>query len=203
MKYAVVVLVLFAAFPLAAQNDMQITGYVSDVQIESEEEFGEIFQTDFDDGFAMGVSVNRFFNNFLALEASVFDLRNEATVAFDNQAISIGEVNLTPVMVGVQAHLAQRSRIDPYIGAGAAYVMARDLFSPELELAGMGRIELEDKITYYANAGLGIGIAGGFGVVIDGRWIPYKTDSTSTATGVAVEMDLTPLILSLGLRFQF
>ncbi|HUP46309.1 MAG TPA: OmpW family outer membrane protein, partial [Thermoanaerobaculia bacterium] len=118
MKYAVALFLLIAAAPLAAQDaDMQITAWVSQVEIESEDDFSG-FQTDFEDGFAMGVSVNRFFNRFASVEASVFDIRSEASLLIgDAPAISIGDVNLTPVMLGVQLHLAGRSRFDPYVGA--------------------------------------------------------------------------------------
>ena len=129
MKYAVALLLVFVAAPLAAQ-DMQITAWVSNVTMEGEEDFDEFFDTDFDDGFAMGLSINRYINNFLSVEASVFDLRNEGQLVIDDDfGIALGDVNLTPVTLGVQLHLAQRSRIDPYIGAGAAYVLTGSVVS--------------------------------------------------------------------------
>lgn len=207
MKSAVatIALLLFVTgAPLLAQErDIQFTVWASQVEMQGENDF-DGFETDFDDGTAMGLSANWFVGRFVSVEGSVFNLRNDAALTIDpTLAIDLGTVRLTPFMLGAQVHLAGRSRIDPYIGGGAAYVVARDLFTPDLEAGGVGRIELDNQLTYYLNAGIGFQIAGGFGIVIDGRYIPFETDSRSTVTGVEQELELQPQILSLGLRLRF
>lgn len=203
MKNVTLGLLLFlAAAPLAAQ-ETQITAWIGQADMQGENEFEDGLTTEFDDGFAMGVSVNRFVGSHLSIEASIFDIRSDSSLLFGDLPISLGDANLTPVLFGGQFHLLGQSRFDPYVGAGVAYVMARDLSSPDLEAAGLGRIELEDEIGYYLNAGIGIQVAGGLGIVADGRYIPYETESRSTVTEVERDLELTPLVLSLGLRFRF
>jgi outer membrane protein W len=204
-ELALTILLLFVAAPLLAQDrDMQITAWVSRVDIEPEEDFAEGFETDFDDGSAIGLSVNRFVGSWLSVEAAAFGSRNDARLLVDGVApINLGKVSLTPVSFGAQLHLPRRPRFDPYVGAGAAYVMASDLSSPDLQAAGVGRIELDDKLTWYVNAGIGVHIAGGLGIVVDGRYVQYETDSRSAVTGVEQEIDLSPRLLSVGLRLRF
>ena len=203
MKNAVFVILCLAAMPLAAQN-MNITGFASQVEMQGENEFDGGLATEFDDGRSMGVSVNRFFGNFFAVEGSVFNIRNDAALALGGDtAINLGNVDLTPVMLGAQVHLLGRRRIDPYVGAGVAYVLANDLNSPDLELGGVGRVEMEDAATYYVAVGVGVEIAGGFALVAEGRQLQYEPSTTSTATGVERDLELSPQILSLGLRFRF
>lgn len=207
MKFAVTaaaLLLLFGAAPADAQErEIQFTVWGSQVELEGENDF-DGFVTEFEDGDGLGLSANWFLNRYLSVEGSVFNLRNDAGLLFDGTAaIDLGRVKLTPVMVGAQFHLAGRRRIDPYIGGGGAYVVAGDFFTPDLEAGGVGRIELENKLTYYLNAGIGLQIAGGFGIVIDGRWLPLETESRSAVTGVEQELDLSPRILSAGLRLRF
>ena len=209
MKMIVAVLLIFAAAPLLAQDrDMTIAAWVSQVDMQGENEFaaeGLTLASEFDDGTAIGLSVNRFFTPMISVEASVFSIRSDVNLLIQDTdlPISLGKVNLTPVTIGAQLHLAGRSRFDPYVGAGAAYVLAGDLHSPDLEIGARGRLELDDKVTWYANAGIGVEIVRGFAVVADGRYLAYETSSRSTVTGAEEDIDFTPLLLSLGLRFQF
>lgn len=198
------VCVLFAAPMLAQDRDMQITAWASQAELQGENEFDDGLASDFDDGTAMGLSVNRFFGPYFSGEVSVFSIRNEARLLIGEETpIGIGRVKLTPITAGVQFHPFRRSRIDPYIGAGGAYVLTNNLSSSDLSAAGVGPIELEDKPTYYLNAGIGVQIAGGLGLVVDGRYIPFETESRSEITGVEQDLELSPQILSVGLRFRF
>jgi outer membrane protein W len=203
----VLFLLLCAAAPLAAQErDMQVTAWLGQVSIEGEDDFAEIFSTDFEDGRAYGVSVNRFFARLVSVEASAFAIGSDAHLDIEgaeDPVIDLGGVDLVAITVGAQLHPIRGKRVDPYVGAGAAYITASDLSSPDLTAGGQGQIELDSKVGYYLNAGIGIHIAGGLGVVIDGRYMPYKPDATSTATGVSQELDLTPTVLSVGLRLRF
>jgi outer membrane protein W len=106
-------------------------------------------------------------------------------------------------MIGAQLHLPEHSRFDPYIGAGAAYVLTNALSSPDLNAGGVGRVQLDDELGYYLNAGIGIRIAGGLGLVVDGRYIPYETTSRSEVTGIEQDLDFSPRLLSVGLRLRF
>ena len=207
MRIVLTLLLSLLALPLFGQGrELSITPWASAAQLQGENAFANGVTTDFDDGSGFGLSVNAPVARLFSVEGSLFDLRNRAGLLVDGNTdfpIGLGRVRLTPVTVGVQFHPLGASRIDPYVGAGGAYVMARDLQSPDLDFAGLGRIELDDAFTYYLNAGVGVEVGRGFGIVLDGRLIPYETTSRSTATGVERDFEISPRLLSLGLRFRF
>jgi outer membrane protein W len=207
MKSAAIValLLLFAATPLLAQDrNIQLTVWASQTEMQGENEFEDGFETDFDDGAGLGVSVNHFLGNHFSVEGSAFGLRSEAGLLLDGTpAVDLGKLDLTIFSAGAQFHVLGQSRFDLYAGAGGAYVIADDFTSGDLQSAGLGRIELGSEVTYYLNAGVGIEITRGLGLVIDGRYIQYETSSRSTATGVEQDLDISPRILSAGLRLKF
>lgn len=200
-------LLLVAGVPLLAQDDAgrakSLTVWASQADVDTTE-LPDGFGTDFESQFSYGASANMFFTRHIAAEVSVFSLRSSADLRLDDQvSLNLGKLELMPVMVGAQFHILGQSRFDPYIGAGGAYVMANDLFSADLETVGLGAIRLEDKVTYYLNAGLGVQLTSGLAIVADGRYIAYETGSESTVTGVNQDLELNPLILSAGLRLRF
>lgn len=199
------VLVLFAGVPLLAQDrNIQFTVFVGQADMQGENEFAGGLETDFEEGSAMGLSANWFVNPHFSVEGAVFALRSDAALALDEAtAIDLGKLNLTVFTAGAQFHVLGQRRIDPYIGGGGAYVISDDFFTSELEAGGVGRIELASEVAYYVNAGLGVQITPGFGLVLDARYIPYETSSRSTATGVEQELEISPRIYSAGVRLRF
>jgi outer membrane protein W len=195
---------LFLCMPLFAQDrNIQITVWGSQVDMQGDSDFGDGFVADFDDGKALGASANVTLNRWFSVEGSVFGIRSDAALTFEDASLDLGTLSLVPFTLGGQVHLLGNSRFDPYVGAGAAYIVADDLSSTELDTVGLGRIELDNELTYYVNAGIGVRIAGGFGIVLDGRQIQYEPSSRSTVTGVEQDMELSPRLLSLGLRLKF
>ncbi|HEX8408175.1 MAG TPA: OmpW family outer membrane protein [Thermoanaerobaculia bacterium] len=203
-KSVLLMMALLVAAPLFAQERRTtVTVWASQVEMQGENDLDGGFTTDFEDGNALGASVNVFVARMFSVEASVFGIRSDAAMAFEGTSLDLGSIDLVPVTLGVQLHPFGSSRFDPYVGAGGAYVMADDLNSNDLDTLGLGRIELENELTYYLNAGVGFQITEGFGLVIDGRYIPYETSSRSTRTGGEQDLEFGPQILSAGLRFRF
>ena len=204
-RFALLLILLMAAMPLAAQErDLAISGWVSRASLDGQDDFAEDFGTEFEERTGYGMSVDWGFSRMFALEGSVFFLRANADLILDDGVtlVDIGTVNLRPVSAGIQFRPLQ-SRIFPYLGAGATYMVTGDLVSGELTTGGQGTIEMENGVTYYGNVGIGIRLLEGLSIVADGRYIPFETDTTSTTTGVTQEMDLTSTIYSVGLRLKF
>jgi outer membrane protein W len=205
MKRVVIAfLILFAAVPLFAQSpNRSLTAWLSHMELENTQ-FDDDFETDFSEGLGYGISANFFFTNHLSAEVSLFTLRSDAELNLaDEVALDLGRAELVPLSLGAQLHLAGQRRIDPYIGGGASYVMGDEFFSADLEAVGLGPIELEDKVTWYANAGVGFQLTQGLGLVLDARYFAYETASRSSVTGVEQDLELTPFVVSGGLRLRF
>jgi outer membrane protein W len=207
MKSAAIValLLLFAGAPLVAQDrNIHVTVLVGQAEMQGENDFGTGFETHFDDGSSLGLSGNWMFNPHFSVEGAVFAIRSDADLHFEGTpAVDLGKLNLTAFTVGAQFHLLGDRRIDPYVGAGGAYLISDDFFTPDLEAGGVGRIDLENEVAYYVNAGIGLQITKGFGVVLDAREIPYEATSRSAVTGVEQDLEISPRMYSLGLRLRF
>lgn len=198
---------LFAGVPLLAQDEggrtKHLTVWASQAEFDTTE-LNDGFGTDFDSKFSYGASATMFCTPHFAAEVAVFSLRSDAALMLDGGTpLDLGKLELVPITFGAQFHILGQSRFDPYIGAGGAYVMADDLFSADLESVGIGAIQLENKLTYYLNAGLGVQITRGLAIVADGRYLAYETGSRSSSTGVNEDLELNPMILSAGLRLRF
>jgi outer membrane protein W len=201
----VALLLLFAGAPLIAQDrNVHVTVWVGQAEIQGENDFGTGFETHFEDGSSLGASGNWFFNPHVSVEGSAFAIRSDADLHFQgSEAVDLGKLNLTVFTLGAQFHILGNRRIDPYVGAGGAYAMSDDFFTPDLEAGGVGRIDLENQFAYYVNAGIGLQITEGFGLVLDARQIPYETSSRSAVTGVEQDLEISPRIYSAGLRLRF
>lgn len=202
---AAAAVVLLIASPLAAQErNVKLSLFVSQADMQGDNEFEDGFALDLDEGKGYGASANFFVSPYISVEAAVFSIRTDAGLLLeDTAAFNLGTMGLTPVTLGAQFHLLGGSRIDPYVGGGAAYVIGDDLTTEDLDAAGLGRIEIESAFGYYFNAGVAFQLTEGFGIIIDGRQVQYEPGSTSSVTGVEQELELTPRIYSAGLRLRF
>ena len=94
-------------------------------------------------------------------------------------------------------------RIDPYVGVGAAWVLAGDLESVDLDLLEIGEVEVDDEFTYVLNAGLGVHFTNTFGLYLDAKYIPLEPATRAAGDPEDVEIEINPVIFSAGLKFRF
>jgi outer membrane protein len=199
---AFILLVLLAATPLAAQDrPVDWTLWVSSASF-GDSTLGE-FTAETDDGFGVGLSANFFMSDRFSAELAVFALKSDAEMRFAGIPFDLGDVEIIPVTLGLQFHLVKDSRWDPYIGAGAAWVSARDLESDDLDNLGVGAIDIDTEFSWFAGAGIGYRFGNQVGLAIDVRYIDYEPASTSKVTGVSQDLEFSPLLISLGLRARF
>src|SRR5688500_16805269 len=112
LKFALTVLLLLAALPLAAQDrNIQLTVFFSRAQMQGSNDFGNGFVTDFDDGTGYGASANMLFGRYFSVEGSIFSIRSEGALILDSQPVfNLGNMSLTPISLGVQFHPLAQSR---------------------------------------------------------------------------------------------
>jgi outer membrane protein len=208
-------LVVFAvAAPMFAQTrSVDVIGYANWVDPNGDGTFSDgidDIDVNFDSEQGFGVGVNVFWGDRISTEfaASVV----EPDVAFESSnplfpAFTAGSLEMIPITATLQYHFNPEGRFDPYVGGGAAYVLFDQLdSSDDLDDVDIDSIDFDDDVGFVVNAGFSFDITPNFAVYVDGKYVPVSSSATATfATGPGVEtdIDINPLIFSVGLGYQF
>jgi outer membrane protein len=210
---ATLALLLVTAAPAFAQNHraFDLIGYVSWVDTDSEGTFdlndpNDPVGVQLDTTMGYGLAANIFFGNHLSTEFAITRVENDVT--FRRRAVnnSGDGVEMMPITGVLQWHFAPTAMVDPYIGAGAAYVLLDDVDRPsELNNLDFESIDFDDDIGLVVNAGLGIRLGEHWGITLDGKYVPLEASATARRTTGAQDttFDINPIILSAGLSIRF
>jgi outer membrane protein len=214
MKHAVPItaaLLLILAVPMSAQSRaFDLTGYAAWVDTSSEGTFNEDTSNpddvNFDGTLGYGIAANIFWGDRISTEFAI--VRVNSDVGFRQRAVanSNTQAELMPITGVLQFHFAPNGRIDPYIGAGAAYVLIDDVDTPEeLNNIDFERLDFKDDVGLALNAGLGIRLTNNFGLTLDAKYVPLESSATAVRTtgSTDVKFDINPVILSAGLSLRF
>ncbi len=156
-----------------------------------------------DEGGA-GLSINVPVVRWLSVEVGALAVRPEGTVTFRGTTIaSMGHANMVPVFAIVEAHPAGRGNVDPYLGVGGAYTSFGAYSSRDLDLMGVGRVEVDGKFGLAVSAGTRLALGRLVGFTVDAKYLWLKPSSTGSAQGGKVDLELNPFLISGGLSFRF
>lgn len=212
MKHAVAiaVLVTLAAVPAFGQNRFfDLTGYAAWVDTSSEGTFddgADPVDINFDGTLGYGIAANVFWGERISTEFAI--VRVNSDINFRQRAVANAgtEAEMMPITAVLQFHLAPNGTFDPYIGAGAAYVLIDDVDRPsELDNVDFESLDFDDDVGLAINAGLGIRLTENFGITLDAKYVPLESSATAVRTtgDQEVRFDLNPVILSAGLSLRF
>jgi outer membrane protein len=214
MKRAVpitLVLLLMAAVPMSAQHRaFDLTGYAAWVDTSSEGTFADTtanpVDINFDGTLGYGIAANVFFGERISTEFAI--VRVNSDIGFRQRAVANGntQAEMMPITGVLQFHFAPNGRFDPYIGAGAAYVLIDDVDTPdELNNIDFERIDFKDDVGLALNAGLGIKLSNNLAITLDGKYVPLESSARAVRTtgNEDVKFDINPVILSAGLSLRF
>lgn len=210
-------LLLLAAPLHAADRTYDLTGWATWVDPNSSGTFNssspnQPFDVSFDGKLGYGAGLNLFFGNNLS--ASFDASAVETSAMFRNRAVSPspavnsnGKVKMIPLTAVLQLHFAPKASVDPYIGAGAAYILF-DNASTVTDVGNLGvrKINFKDDAGLVLNAGLGFALGEHFGLVLDGKYVPVKSSATAVyATGPNTEsrVKINPVMFSVGLSMRY
>jgi len=153
----------------------------------------------FDSKLGFGASFNHFWTKHLSSEFGIDSLRADMKIELPPDKINAGSLDIRSISAVAQWHFTGSPRVDPYAGAGFAYVIGT--FDPSGEAGVTETVHLEDEMTYLANAGVNFRMTPRASVGFDARYIPYRpTDSESGDEG---RLDVNPLVYSVAVRFKF
>lgn len=205
-------LFLAVAVPAAAQDrSFDLTGYAAWVDSSSEGTFDadgvDDIDINFDGTLGFGIAANVFFADRISAEFAIVRVQNELN--FRRRAVggaTSSDVEMMPITGVLQFHFAPNGRFDPYVGAGAAYILIDDVDAPdELGNIDFESLDFDDDVGLVINAGVGIKITDNFGLTLDAKYVPLESSATAVRTtgNQDVRFDLNPVILSAGLSLRF
>jgi outer membrane protein W len=191
MRRTIFSLALLTALPLAAQTEVgiivgHVDSNVTDIDGTS---------LDFHHGRAFGAAIERRAEN-ASIELAAMALRADGTLRTEGASADAGTLKLFPISVTARWHFAPRGeRLDPYVGAGAAYVKASALTSSDLDALGIGGVDVQSKACWLANAGVALGW-----FFLDGKYLSYRPNG-GPPDG-RVRLNLKPVVISAGFRWR-
>ena len=170
------------------------------------EDLSDPTDLDFQAETGYGIAANIFFGGRLSTEFAIARVQPDATITRRRAtgAEGSGNLQITPLTAVLQFHLAPNGFIDPYIGAGAAYVLYE--FDAQ-GVTNIDQIDFDDDVGLAVNAGLGIKLGQRFAINIDGKYVPIESDATAVVVGTNQErsgqFEVSPIIVSAGLSLRF
>ena len=203
---------LIATPTFAATRFFDLTGWASWVKPQSSDTFNSTnpnrpFDINFDGKLGYGAGVNVFFGHAVSLAIDASEVKPDATFGFPGTTLNQGSIKMIPITGILQYHFVSSGFIDPYIGAGAAYVIFDNLrnFS-DVGHVGVHQINFKDDVGLALNAGVGFNFSKSIGITGDVKYVPVKSSATAVfATGPnqSQRIKVNPVIASAGLTFHF
>lgn len=212
-RLALALVFILAVPAFAADRAFDLTGFAVYVDPNSTGTFNSTnpnqgFNINFDGSLGYGLGANVFFGNSLSAEFTIASVKPETRFIGRGRVVTAGnpELEMIPITGVLQWHFAPNGFIDPYVGAGVAYILFDDLDNAsDLGNLGTSRINFKDDAGLAINAGLGIRITPRFAITVDGKYIPLKSSATAVfATGsTQQDVDINPVMVSAGLTLRF
>lgn len=172
------------------------------------EDLADPADIDIEADIGYGLAANIFFGDRISTEFAISRIEPETNIT-RRRAVGGsgpgGNLQIMPVTAVLQFHFAPNGAIDPYIGAGAAYVIYD--FSESQGVHNLDQIDFDDDVGLAVNAGLGIRLGPRFGINLDAKYVPIESNGSAVVVGTnqqrSGQFDISPIILSAGLSLRF
>ena len=209
-KLTIALLTVLVAVPLVAQRRIDFLLDAEGARRTGHNESftpGIRFDPQFGTGGGAGAGLNFFLSDRVSIEAKAAALESRLRVrivGFDFIATAnLGRAQIFPISAVLQWHLSEHGTIRPYLGAGVAHVILRDV-NRSVTPSATG-IHFKDPTGLVVDGGLEFNLSKRFGIYGDARYIPVETKSTASfvPTSSSVQMHVRPLIVSGGIAWRF
>ena len=170
----------------------------------------QLFDVDYTGKLGYGIGANIFFGNHVSAAFDVVRARPKTTLVSRSGGVSntTSGTRMTPLSGVLQWHFAPDGAVDPYVGAGVAYVMfdKADVFGNGI----VSQIDVKDKAGLALNAGVSFRISRRLAFTADGKYVPLKATAnavyppgTIPLIPVVLNVKIDPIIVSGGLSLRF
>jgi len=210
-KIAVLVLVFLAAAPAFARV-VDLTGWAVWIDPQSTNTFNsstpnQPFDISFNGKLGWGAGLNLFFGHSLSLAVDGSEASPTAKYGFPGATLNDANLRMIPITGIVQLHFVPNGFIDPYVGAGAAYVLFQDIKNnADFGHVGVSQINFKNDAGLALNGGIGLKFSPRFGLTGDVKYVPVKASATAVFTSgpnQSQKIKINPVIASLGLTLHF
>lgn len=198
-------LLAFAAPAFAQGRSVDVTAHFAWVDLNGddliiEDPDGDYTLGSFESDTGYGGAINIFITRRLSAEIAMTEVKPEGRVQFGGET-AVGELDMLPITGMLQYHFNPEGKFDFYVGGGVAYVLFDEFKSDDIGDLGVDQIDIDDDYGSVWGVGASFGLAGGLAVVGDAKYV-LSSNTVTTTVGDA-EIDVHPLILTVGVQIQF
>jgi outer membrane protein len=216
MKWMRIALVLscITAVPMFAADhrSFDLTGWVARVDPNSSGTFNsstpnQPFDVNFNGKLGYGLGANIFFGSNVSAAFDAVQVRPETSIrsrAVGGGSFATSGTRMTPLTAVLQWHFTPNGFVDPYIGAGAAYVLFDN--TNGFGNLNVSQINFKDDVGLALTGGVSFRISRMLALTADGKYVPLKSSATAVyATGpsTSTKVKINPVIFSGGLSLRF
>lgn len=139
-----------------------------------------------------------FFTDHIAVEAILGTTRHEIRAQGGATDVAVHETWVLPPVVTVQYRPLTEGRFSPYVGAGVNGM----IFYGGDDKNGF-TVDLDNGLGYALQAGADIGIHGPWSLNVDVKKVWFNTDAEINGGALKSDVDLDPLVVSVGIGRTF
>lgn len=190
-------LFLLPATLFAQMPDITLKGGISYLSLDDDLSGEEVFETTFSSETSWTAGVNIAVMENVALDLAAHQFTPSLRFRSTNQDVDLGETELTPITAILQYRFGRFGMIEPFLGAGLAWVKFGDL-----DESGIRDLQLDDDTTWTAAAGFDVGAGRHLRFGFEAKYLPFQSVFTAAAREPH-EIEGEPLIVSATAGYRF
>jgi outer membrane protein len=189
---------------VARKGDWIVTGRITDVSSGADDSIFTSAGVDTGLNVDVGNSTmptlgfTYFLTDNISVEAILGATQHEIRAQGGATDVAVHETWVLPPVVTLQYRPAPEARVSPYVGAGINYM----LFFDGQDKNGF-TVDLEDGFGYALQAGADIAMTGPWTLNVDVKKVWFDTEATVNGGALTSDVNLDPLVVSVGIGRKF
>lgn len=189
---------------VARKGDWIVTGRITDVSSGADDSIFTAAGADTGLNVDVGNSTmptlgfTYFLTDNISVEAILGATQHEIRAQGGATDVAVHETWVLPPVVTLQYRPAPEARVSPYVGAGINYM----LFFDGKDQNGF-TVDLEDGFGYALQAGADIAVTGPWTLNVDVKKVWFDTEATINGGALTSDVNLDPLVVSVGIGRKF
>lgn len=189
---------------VARKGDWIVTGRITDVSSGADDSIFTAAGADTGLNVDVGNSTmptlgfTYFLTDNISVEAILGATQHEIRAQGGATDVAVHETWVLPPVVTLQYRPAPEARVSPYVGAGINYM----LFFDGKDQNGF-TVDLEDGFGYALQAGADVALTGPWTLNVDVKKVWFDTEATINGGTLTSDVNLDPLVVSVGIGRKF